>query len=340
MNQKKFYGVGAALLICVICAILILTGCSGNQKQNAPDNNINNNAADMDIDNTANTDNADNTDNAADKDINGDINGESDAADEDIDGEFISVNTAEALIEAIQPGAKIVIEPGYYNLSDYMNEVWAQEGEDWNARHEYVEILECFEGVELSIKKVNHLEIRGRSAEDITELVIEPRHGTVMNFGTCSDVKLSNLTMGHTETGYCSGNVVNLYACENIELRDMDLYGCGEVGIECGDGTGDVFVYSSIIHDCSTGPFYIYSGVGKFEFYDCILENSDGGGYYDGAGRSSLSFYRCSFGEQESNVWAFQDNIYAEDCVWSDVGYGEDEYYDYYDIEDDMEYQE
>ena len=336
MNAKKFYHIGAACLTCLICAILLLTGCAGNQNQETPDNNINNNAADIDND-------IDNTDNAADEDINGDINSESDAPDEDIDGEFISVNTAEALIEAIQPGAKIVIEPGYYNLSDYMNEVWEQGGEDWNARHEYVEILECFEGVELSIKKVNNLEIRGRSAEDITELVIEPRHGTVMNFGTCSDVKLSNLTMGHTETGYCSGNVVNLYACENIELRDMDLYGCGEVGIECGDGTGDVFVYNSVIHDCSTGPFYIYSGVGKFEFYDCILENSNGGGYYDGAGRSSLSFYRCSFGEEESNVWAFQDNIYTEDCSWSEItrypdysDYGEDEYYD---TEDDVEYQ-
>ena len=38
--------------------------------------------------------------------------------------DFTHVSTTEELLEAIRPGAQILVEPGYYNLSEYIENVW------------------------------------------------------------------------------------------------------------------------------------------------------------------------------------------------------------------------
>lgn len=248
----------------------------------------------------------------------------------------VTINSTEELLEAIAPGASISVAPGYYNMSDYIEELWMTEGDDWNARHDYVQLSDCYDGVEIVIQNVDGLSITGGS-EDVTEveLVVNPRYADVLKFQNCENIKLSTLTLGHTETGECAGSVVLLSACENVELRNVDLYGCGVIALECEAGTGDVSVYDSALRDCSFGPLSIDSGTGKFDFYDCALTGSEGGGYY-GAGRAEVSFYRCVFGERETDYWAFRDDVHTEDCTWDETTeYPEYEYdYEGYDGED------
>ena len=243
----------------------------------------------------------------------------------------VTVNSIEELLDAIAPGAEIVVAPGYYNMSETLEELWRTDAEGWNDAHEYVQLRDCYDGTEVAIQNADNLSLSGGGAAAETELVIEPRYGTVLNFINCSNLKLSGLTLGHTDTGECSGSVVGLSACRNVELRDMDLYGCGVIGLECVDGAGDVYAYDTIIRDCSYGPLDLYDGAGRYEFHNCVLTGSDGGGYYNGEIGAEIAFYNCTFGQQETNYWHFLDGVAFEDCTWSEVtmypDYSDPEYY-------------
>ena len=246
-------------------------------------------------------------------------------------GAAATVHNIAELLEAIAPGAEIVMAPGFYNMSDTLEEIWTTDGEDWNAAHEYVQLRDCYDGTEVVIQNADNLSLSGGGAMADTEIVIEPRYGTVLNFTNCSNLKLSGLTLGHTDTGDCSGSVVGLSACKNVELRDMDLYGCGVIGLECADGAGDVYAYDCVIRDCAYGPLDLYGGEGTFEFHNCVLTGSDGGGYYNGEVNAEIAFYNCTFGQQESNYWYFFDDVTFEDCTWSEItlypDYSDPEYY-------------
>jgi len=231
-----------------------------------------------------------------------------------------SINSTEEFIEAIAPDSYIFVNPGYYNLSDYIEKIWIQEGETWNQDHQYVQIRECFDGVELIIQNVHNLSICGdvESLPD-TEIVVEPRYAEVLCFENCSQIDMSFLTMGHTDMGDCEGNVLSFYNCHDINLSAMDIYGCGVYGIGAYEGTGNMYVYSSILRDCCNGPFEIMDGNGRFEFWNCYFTGSLGGGLYVATEESNLAFYECIFGERESNIWYFRDDVHEENCIWSEI---------------------
>lgn len=234
-------------------------------------------------------------------------------------GSTVRVASTRELLESIAPGAEIVIEPGYYNMSDHLDTLWAQEGEHWNDTHPYVQLVECYDGVELLIQGVWDMSITGggAAAED-TELVIDARYGAVLNFLECSELELSKLTMGHTKLSGCAGNVLNFSACTDIRLNGMDLYGCGVYGIGCYNGTGELYAHESTIRSCSCGPLEIYDGDGRFEFRDCWLVDSDGYAWYEGNPNSELAFYGCIFDDNETSYFMFLEDVYTEDCIWSE----------------------
>ena len=231
-------------------------------------------------------------------------------------GNAVTVESMEEFLEAVKPGAEIVIAGGLYNLSDYVNDFWlSDEAEAFNAQHEYVEIEDCYDGAEAVIKDADNLTIRG----DVTEIVVDPRYATVLTFEHCDNLKLSGLTLGHTETGACSGSVLELSACKNAELRGLDLYGCGVIALECSDGTEDVTVYDSALRDCSWGPLDVYGATGKIELHNCSLTGSAGGGSYNGESRLQLGFHNCVFGSWETNYWQFMEGVDFENCTWAET---------------------
>ncbi len=249
----------------------------------------------------------------------------------------ILVHSIEELVEAIAPGARITLEPGRYNMTDFMNRFPTVEAQDeWNEKHEYVRIDSEFDGLELVVKNVQGLQISGGAQNPAgTEIVTEPRYAALFTFENCKDIEMDNLTLGHTENGDCDGNVIDLDACQGIILKKLDIYGCGVYGIEAMNGTKDMQVSDSVIRDCEYGPFVIDDGVGEFTFTDCTFQGSGGSGYYDDNDASKLSFIRCSFGQRESNYWYFVESAEFEDCQWSEIT----EYPDYeYGGEDEAVY--
>lgn len=232
----------------------------------------------------------------------------------------IEVSTSQELLEAIGPNVIISIQPGYYNLSEYIEELWISEEEAWNMSHPYVRLRECFDGVEIVVQNACNLTIMSEAQKPSdTEIVVEPRYAAVLNFLNCDNLSLSALTMGHTEYASCEGNVLNFYGCQQVDMKDMDLYGCGVYGIATNHGSGEITVSNSTIRECAYGPLDLMDCEGNILFENCNFVGSDGGGYYDENGKSELVFSNCTFGEWETNMWYFYEGIITRDCEWSEI---------------------
>ena len=247
--------------------------------------------------------------------------------------EIVEVDNVEDFLEAIQPGATIKVKPGYYNLSDYIEKIWSEQGEEWNQKHPYVELHECWDGsIEVAIQDVKDLSIFADLEEAvITELVVETRAGAVLNFEDCNNISLYGLTMGHTQDGACDSSVISFLNTTYVYLTAMDLYGCGMYGFDAMQGSGNIYLQSCTIRDCEDGPFYIAEAKGKYEFRNCWLSGSNGGGYFEPTDEAELSFIECNFGEKETNYWYYAKYATFTDCYW-------DEITEYPDVEPEPEY--
>lgn len=160
--------------------------------------------------------------------------------------EPVTVCSVDELLTAIAPGAEIILETGYYDLttaSDYgmdtgsLDYYWAQKGEDY----------------ELTLTGVYDLTIRGSEREN-TQLVAQSRYVNVLALDSCRNVVLEGFTAGHTEGAECAGGVIYAGDCEEVRLNDVGLYGCGTIGLWT-DGCNSVTLENSEIYDCS------YTGV-------------------------------------------------------------------------------
>ena len=236
---------------------------------------------------------------------------------------FIRVSTVEELVEAIRPQAKIRMEPGYYNLNGFLarySDAGAREA--WNEEHPYVRIEEVFDGMEIIITNVYELTLEGGTDHPAdTEIVTDPRYAAVLRFDRCTGVEINCLTMGHTDRGDCAGDVLSFNNTQNIVLQSLDLYGCGVYGIGCDQYSGNLYVSDSVIRDCEYGPFAIYNGEGDFSFTNCTFSGSAGGGHFEYNDNSRLSFNTCSFGQEESNIWYFDEFANFENCEFMEPEY-------------------
>ena len=114
-----------------------------------------------------------------------------------------------------------------------------------------------------------------------------------------------------------------VFSMPKLNIREQmaaykEIYGCGVYGIACYKGTGELYVYSSTIRDCACGALNILDGNGRFEFHNCSLTGSSGYDQYEPTPYSELAFYECVFGANETSYYMFREDIYTEDCVWSE----------------------
>ena len=229
---------------------------------------------------------------------------------------YTVVESVEELIQAIAPGAKIIIAPGRYNMSEYI------ENNDGYVS-DYVVIDDNWaDGNELVISYCDDLMISGAyTSAYVTELVIDPTHSAVIKFENCNNIKLNSLTLGHTEQGSCYGNVVQLDRCNDVGLYSVDLFGCGVYGIGANSACSDLRVYNSVIRDCSGGAFELSAIKGPVTFANCMFFDSEDGGWCS-SGMSTpvhIEFKKCYFGEKETEALRSRDDLIFEDCLWYEV---------------------
>ena len=234
---------------------------------------------------------------------------------------IVHVSNMEQMIENIAPDTQILLAPGRYNLNDTLTELYAREGGHFNESHEFVYIDEAYDGLELVITGVSGLSIASESGSVAdTEIVTDPRYANVLRFENCLDIGMMGLTMGHSNTGDCAGDVLHFIQCSDIVLSGLDLYGCGVYGI----GTSEcarLACFDSTIRDCKNGSLELDNAQNRQIFLNCVMTGSGSGGYFyaDDSSAGEFYFYCCTFGERESNSLAFNDMITAENCSWSEI---------------------
>lgn len=154
--------------------------------------------------------------------------------------EVVRVTSAAELLGAIGSNRTILLGSGVYNLST---------AHRFSTR--FVTWQEVFDGWELVIQNVYNLSIRGPK-RNRAEILVVPRYGWVLRFADVKNVTLSNLTIGHTQPGYCEGGVLDIQNSEEITLDNCDLFGSGTEGMRLSSVKGLTFRRSRI-RDCTYG---------------------------------------------------------------------------------------
>ncbi len=190
--------------------------------------------------------------------------------------EPVTVDNVGDLILNLRDGAEISLEPGTYNITEYLREhPDAVAAWDYNTNDVYAWGLYDlgYDDPELQIIGLKDITIKAARPGELTEIVCEPRYANVLNFLRCCNVSLEGVTMGHTiEPGYCSGSVLSFQDCSLVRLEGVDLYGCGAYGVSAYD-CYDFSMNNSIIRECTYGCLSItgsYSmSFSNVDFRDC-----------------------------------------------------------------------
>jgi len=154
------------------------------------------------------------------------------------DRRVIEVSNLTELMQAIGPDRVIKIAPGTYDLS-----------KGFTVKNKYVTWVNEYDGPCPVIKSVSNLAFIG---EGKATLVIKPAYGWVFSFETCSGIRISGLTLGHTVPGYCLGGVLRFKNCDDTEVRSCELYGSGTYGIGL-ERASDFVMDGCVIRDCTYG---------------------------------------------------------------------------------------
>jgi len=152
----------------------------------------------------------------------------------------VTVNSVDDFLAAIAPNTEITLEAGAYNLHD-------ASGYGLETDNPYYSWVDMGYGYQLSVQNVENLTIRGSGD---AEIITTPRYANVLAFQDCSNLILEGFTAGHTDGGECAGGVIHLNRCEEAELENLNLYGCGTTGVRA-DSCKNVTVRHSEIYDCS-----------------------------------------------------------------------------------------
>jgi hypothetical protein len=102
---------------------------------------------------------------------------------------------------------------------------------------------------------IENLEIRCTGEKPVNFFQQDP-WADVLAFRNCTNIRLSNLSMGHYETeGMCGADVLVLDHCTNVHIKDCWLFGTGQIGIN-GYFVQNLLGERITVYDCSLHLLY------------------------------------------------------------------------------------
>ncbi len=153
----------------------------------------------------------------------------------------------------------IIEENAHLNLSrvletenlfrGYRNRRWCEDPMDLDGMDPIIVSESESDGQQLVLVNFQNLTIKGAGHSSVE---VDPRYAFVFRFVNCSNIVIENLTMGHTEGGFCSGGVIGANVASHLTIKNCDLYGCGTFGLDLWE-TYDFKLINSNIHDCTYG---------------------------------------------------------------------------------------
>lgn len=213
------------------------------------------------------------------------------------------VSTAKEFLSAIKPNTTIIIEENaVINLSEVLGR---------SRPSNFLQAESVYDGMQLNITNVDRLTIIG---ENNSSIVVEPRYAYVLNFINCHFINIKNITIGHTEKGYCMGGVIGLNNCSDVFINDSDMYGCGTYGIVADNVTG-LNVDNSIIRDCSYG-IMILNNVSNAGFASCDFYNNKEFSLVEiHQDCKDIGFFDCRFFGNEGHLFDVRTSTLFYDCL-------------------------
>lgn len=241
----------------------------------------------------------------------------------------VTVRDERGFLDALKDNTTILLPEGTrLNLSRVLDKASGFKGEG-RAYEGYVEphmqsgeptlVSESVsDGHQLTVVNLRNVTISGG---DDCHIVVDPAYAYVLNFVQCENIRIENVTMGHTAEGYCTGGVVGMYRCSGMEIDSCDLYGCGAYGLVA-DTTRDVTMTRTIIRDCSYGIMQLF-GCSGATFSECsFYRNREYSLVTVDAGCSDVLFEACRFFENQGLLFDLQSRIQLKSCgiVHNDPG--------------------
>lgn len=234
-----------------------------------------------------------------------------------------TIKTVDDFIKAIAPGAEITLAPGFFLLSDAAT----FEKDTGNA---YCEWCYTYDGYELLIKNVDNLTIHGSGMAETT-IQAEPRFANVLRFSDCTNIKITDLTAGHTiaDNG-CLGDVLRFEGCNKVTVSECGLFGCGSTGVST-DFCNNMTISDCEIYNCSASGVWFGDSrkitVEKCYIHDLGQENEYAAiaafGVY---GSQSITFSHCNTQGNQLFYYINSTNsydIHIENCGVADNTFDE-----------------
>ena len=213
----------------------------------------------------------------------------------------IRAGTARDLLTSIHSGNTVLLARGFYDVLEETN-------------NDTIHHAEVYDGEEIIISGVENLVIIGNESG----LLVKPRYATVLTLKDCKNIKLSGLIIGHVpEKGRCTGAVVELINCKNIQIDSTSLFGCGTYGMVLSN-CENVIVNGSQIFECTYGGIIVGNSTLTLKnstIYDCrdlissLIEVTDGR-----LRMENVSIYNCSSNGYAVSVRSTKSNHSWVDC--------------------------
>jgi hypothetical protein len=198
------------------------------------------------------------------------------------------------------------------NMEDFVNvkgRRWTDDASTVVSTQPMILSESCFDGRQLTLKNFKNLVIRGAYSSSIE---VEPRYAYCLNFVNCSGIVVENLTIGHTEGGYCDGGVIAFEGGRRNVIRDCDLYGCGTYGITTRE-TNSLSVYDTNIHHCTYGIMELYSSQ-AVKFFNCDFFNNKEYSLVEAHGCEDIVFSGCRFYNNQGSLFQTDSEIMLLGC--------------------------
>jgi|GEM_PF-1088275 len=121
----------------------------------------------------------------------------------------------------------------------------------------------------LPITAVENLTLQGMG-DKLTPLILDANHEDVVRVENAQRITFRNLSLGHEESfTHCSGDVLVINHCQDIEIDACDIFGSGVTGIKAHQS--HIISRKTTIRDCSEALFSDESEEGSLLFEDCTF---------------------------------------------------------------------
>ena len=242
---------------------------------------------------------------------------------DETDGEdFYSVTNETEFLAALGNNRTVVIAAGaHLNLSRVLEreEMFVGErGRRWSSdataivsKDPLVVSESETDGRQLALVNMKNLIIKG---EQNSSIGVDPRYSYCLYFINCENCEVHNLTIGHTEGGFCSGGVIGVRGGRMTLVKDCDLYGCGTYGLDLIE-TSDFALINSNIHDCTYGIMELRSCV-SVKFTKCDFFSNREYSLIEGYGIEGLVFDDCRFFANwgDAALFSLDNTFYLMGC--------------------------